>query len=526
MEPFEMPARSEISVPNGTGPQGSAPYLPDKRRLGRRVSQRMTGSRRFFDLLGVCYPAAHAQPAFARLILALLSPHHVADDDGEPVILLQGQTLAGCIGRERDYAEGNLTGGEATGAFLTAFRDICLPAFEWTEHVAGERTRRVPLAHVRAVLNPALVSAWERERQTPAHELEERVYLDTGAAFSAVSLSRERKRGEAQLEGYAALAPTALSSRLYRLLASTPARTFDSVRRRVLDGTEAAVRLRTEAARHDAAKALRSIADDPFQHYGFSPYSVRLFPANAGVASVASPVRRALLPDCVEVDLASSQLAIAAVELGCSELLAFLADARSFWPEIVGHLGIAYDDGAKAAAKRAVYATVYGAGVERIVRDLRAEYEAETGAEMTQATAERFLSHSLISELLTARDAELDSIRERGRVVDCFGRTLVQGRMLYGDGIRRTVNGAAAAPSLLAQRAQARELWLLEPLIELAEREAAKGGTAEWRILAFQHDGASIRFKRRSSAHLRAIQDAVAARADRYGYPTRLDVKA
>ena len=58
--------------------------------------------------------------------------------------------------------------------------------------------------------------------------------------------------------------------------------------------------------------ALAEIADDWFPRYGFSPYSVRLFATSYGVASVATPVRRALLSDSVELDLASSQLAIAA----------------------------------------------------------------------------------------------------------------------------------------------------------------------------------------------------------------------
>ena len=108
-----------------------------------------------------------------------------------------------------------------------------------------------------------------------------------------------------------------------------------------------------------------------------------------------------------------------------------------------------------------------------------------------------------------------------------FGRTLTQGRLEFGDGIKRTVNGAEAAASLLAQRTQAVELWLLEPAIELAEMEQARGKDAEWHLTAWQHDGFSVRFRRpaRRAAFIAKIQDAVQARADRYGYPTRLEVK-
>ena len=88
------------------------------------------------------------------------------------------------MGRERDYAEGNLTGEEATGAFLEAFRDMVLPALEWTDAIAGIRSRAVKLSHVRDVLDPLLIEAWEREMKKRAHEHDERVHLDTGAEFS------------------------------------------------------------------------------------------------------------------------------------------------------------------------------------------------------------------------------------------------------------------------------------------------------------------------------------------------------
>src|SRR5690606_22989868 len=115
----------------------SPPYIPDRVKLGRRVSQRITGSRRFYDLLTTLYPDAR-DPAIARVFLALLSPHHVGKSaDGEPEVLLDGPTLAACMGRERDYAEGNLKGEESTGAFLRAFRDIALPAFGWTDVERG-----------------------------------------------------------------------------------------------------------------------------------------------------------------------------------------------------------------------------------------------------------------------------------------------------------------------------------------------------------------------------------------------------
>ncbi len=471
------------------------------------------------------YPATYDEPGFARVLLALLSPNRVGTSaDGDAEVLLDGQTLAACMGRERDYAEGNLTGDEATGAFLHAFRDIVLPNLEWTEYEPGQRARAVALAHVRDLLDPHLLRLWNAEMETPAHKLEDRVYLDTGEAFGSVSRSRERKRAREQMEGYAALAPTPLTGRVYALMDSVPTRAFSPLLDRLDAARIAAEGLGKERARRDALKALDRIADEPIQRYGFTPYSARIFGTNPGVATVATPVRRALLPDCYEVDLAGSQLAVAAVELGCPTLYDFLDAGKSFWAEIVEHIGVPFDAASKAAVKRGTYGLVYGAGDARIVSDVRDEYAALTGAQMDAGQAARFLTHPLVREVLEVRDAELERIRERGYVVDVFGRRLVQGQMEYGDGIKRTVSGADAARSLLAQKAQARELWLLEPLIELAEREAERT-RPKWRVLCWQHDGCSIRFDGRAELHLGRLEEAVAERAERYGYPTRLEVK-
>ncbi len=99
--------------------------------------------------------------------------------------------------------------------------------------------------------------------------------------------------------------------------------------------------------------------------------------------------------------------------------------------------------------------------------------------------------------------------------------------MSYGDGVKRPVRGPDAARSILSQLAQARELWLLEPVIRLAEAEYAKGSGAAWRLTCWSHDGFNVRFRRQRDAakHLEAMRDAVAQRAASVGIPTRLEIK-
>jgi hypothetical protein len=76
------------------------------------------------------------------------------------------------------------------------------------------------------------------------------------------------------------------------------------------------------------------------------------------------------------------------------------------------------------------------------------------------------------------------------------------------------------AKSVLAQLAQATEMALLLPAVELAE------GTDEFQILLWQHDGFSVSFQNRSKRERWAgrITEAVNTEAGRLGIPTELEV--
>lgn len=528
--------RSEILAPNGASfsdlgrnirPEAE-PFKANARAMGRRTATRRTGSRAFYDHMRAVYPAT-ANPRFARLLVALLSPHDVIEDpNAGRVVLLGGHLLAACMGTEREYAEGLLVGDDATGAFLESFRDAVLPGLEWADYVPGERRRSVPLSHALDLVDDALLDAWRQETASRGW-LEDRVYLDNGAAFSPANRSKERRRQAEAMSGYAEHASTALSGRLWTLLDASPASTFSPALDRLRDAEDAARSLRSARATADALDALRAIADDPTPRYRFSAYSVRLAPVGAGFGTVATPVRRALLSDCYEVDLASSQLAIAARDWGCPELYATLDTGESFWTPLLDFMRLGPE--AKAAVKRGTYGLVYGAGKERIVSDIRAEFRDCLGTDLPERVARRFLDFDLVSEVRERRDNVLRAVREaldvetgRGYVLDVFGRPLSSGRLDYADGVRRPVAGPRAARSILAQLAQARELWLLEPLVSLAEAEAARR-RPEWRIVLWQHDGASLRFSRRADLHLGRIAHAVEDRAREGGYPTRLEVK-
>lgn len=483
-------------------------HRPSKRgpsnRAGRRIAQRMTGPRWFYDLMLREYPAL-SDPAKARFFLYLLSPTRIGDDgDGPP--LIGGDIIAGSMGRSPEYAMGNLKGAESTRVWLRRFRRDALPSLEYTDFEKG-RQREV----VRHGIKPTVLAAWETVRGLRPHLVEDRVWLDTGEPYNAFTLHQERKRIEEEMAGYSDEVTTPLTGKLRDYLDSVHPRNFALVWDNLDAAYDLAATFEGERRRQVEAQ-LNIIAADPIQRYRFSKFTARLSPMGAGLGTVPSEVRRVLLSYAVEYDLRSAQLAIVAKDWGLPLLLDYLRTGRSVWPVLWAAMDLGPE--AKAAIKRGVYAIVYGAGEARVRKDVAAEYASQTCREMPSGAVDRFLAHPFIVEVLEAREAQLLKIGNDGGAEDCFGRWIEDGKHEWYEGPER---------SILAQVNQSRELWLMEPLIDLAIEEAEKA-SPDWRIVLWQHDGVSITFSRRRDLYERRIIEAVAARADAHGYPTGLEV--
>ncbi|OZC02846.1 hypothetical protein BSZ36_07590 [Rubricoccus marinus] len=210
------------------------------------------------------------------------------------------------------------------------------------------------------------------------------------------------------------------------------------------------------------------------------------------------------MPDAVELDLSSAHFAIAAKDWGLPDLYDFLSTGQSLWMPLLEHVGLPPELRFKKVVKSGSYGVVYGAGERRIISDMQAEHEALTGSQMPAEQASRLLTHPLIRETLEGRTRELESIREairdRGYVLDCFGKQISRGKNGFGHANERDFSR-----SILAQLNQARELRLMEPLLELAEAESRKA-RPNWRIVLWQHDGVSIRATRRTEKVIEQIQ--------------------
>ena len=265
--------------------------------------------------------------------------------------------------------------------------------------------------------------------------------------------------------------------------------------------------------RFNALNQLSAIANDPVPRYlpSYTGNTVRVFTSGYSLCTIDKSLRRVLQPDWIELDLASAQLAIVGQDWGLAEVTEFLESGGSIWDSLYDFMGWAeYRSGvpkksAKPALKKGLYSAVFGGGKKKILDLMYSEYVSGVhypGFLVYEGFLGSFFEHPLVRELMKARRGQLREIEQEEGAEDVFGETI---KLKSGTNSR----------SVLAQLAQAQELQLLLPALDVAEAELdraeEKGANARFWITLWQHDGFSIRVrdKSRRSTIVRKFQKAV-----------------
>lgn len=263
----------------------------------------------------------------------------------------------------------------------------------------------------------------------------------------------------------------------------------------------------TQAAQWHALRILHGLESDaqPFYKPSRTGKTVRVFADGLSYLGLSKTVRRALMPDCPELDLANAQLAIAARDWDVPEVQAFLSTGEKVWPELERYLDLPADLH-KPVLKTALYSVLFGKGRGAVVRDLADGGQGEHGQGIGAEKAGRLFDHPLIRALYAARERKLAELKEAGHARTVFGQTF-------------PVTDGESARSALAAQAQAVELWLLLPAVELLK------SNPDLTLVAWQHDGFTVHSSNRSKTdrYVRQLQDAVRERAEAAGYCTRLE---
>jgi len=453
------------------------------------------------------YGALRDDERYRRFFMILAFPSHTDDVDGLPVIC--ADTIAWAAGKRKQSAGGNYR----TEAFLEEFREAVLERFVWSTHVPGKRCR---IARVRGFDDEVL--RWiEDEISQPVTDAEARVDFVSGKRYSPARQQEARERERVRALKRLGDAGCDEAREIMAYMNDLKPNVFSKLLRvnereayRVANGLPI-------NERRAALATLHRIADQPVPFYTPSRAgrTVRLFDQGS-IATLKKEVRHALMAGCTDFDLVSSQLAVVAslwdVRVVRDSLREWDRAGRAVWDEFYDYLGIApnVQAFAKGTLKTALYALCFGASDPFLKGVLT--LGLTNGPVESRRDAYAFLDHPVIRALREARDRQIKRIISEGGARDVYGRWRpVEGKKTIEEGAR----------SVLAQLAQATELHLVFPALELART------TRDFQIILWQHDGFTVRFSDRTKQErwTERIVRAVQKKAEDLGVPTRLEYK-
>lgn len=276
-----------------------------------------------------------------------------------------------------------------------------------------------------------------------------------------------------------------------------------------------------------ALRSIRGLRVQPVPVYTTRPRTQRVVPHGEGLATAPTWVRRTVLDDGVEVDMANAQLALVAslwdVPLVRDFLAASVDGGPSWWDALAAWLATEFPDKTfdpvrhtkwlKGSLKTLTYGIAFGME-ERNVARWRSPYglgpkeKADRARDLrfvrrafgapSKVVGARLLEHPLVAALLDARARRFAEVEEAGSLADVFGR-----RYRIGDVMDRR---AVTVRSALAAEAQAAEHFLMlrvaRPFLDEAARaEAAREDGRrvypEAEVLLWQSDGFTFRARQR-----------------------------
>jgi hypothetical protein len=359
---------------------------------------------------------------------------------------------------------------------------------------------------------------------------EDRVYIDTGLKYTR----RNRDRDKLIMEQEARIffnfsAPEAkpvleymnsLPTNLVTKLLYEKDGSFTENWKNALAYT---MEIEDEEVRDSQIITLQNIRDDLKAYYqpSLEGNTCRVFPANLSIPMLMKGIRKILTKGWWEMDLASSQLAIVAVIWDIPEVQEFLKNGGKIWKELFNHYGLdaeaikkadddLYNDIKRTVFKESLYGLIYGMSI----KNLRARLEDNLTRCCISGGAKHFLKHPIIKTLLIARNKKMRELNKGGSVTTIFGKELSVQPGKHKD-------RSKDVRSILAQEAQAIEMYLLLPIVDLAN------STDDFTITVWQHDGFSVNFNREAKRerNIRKMQELVKERADKLGIITHLEVE-
>jgi len=172
------------------------------------------------------------------------------------------------------------------------------------------------------------------------------------------------------------------------------------------------------------------------------------------------------------------------------------------------------------AVKR-LYSVVYGMERGRVLHEIAAEYDDETGFyPETHEPLEPLLSHPLVEELFDTRGKLRGIVEERGGLEDAEGRHIPLSKW------NGEKNKEDRWRGVMAYVNASYETEIMAAPFREARAEKARDARTRFKIWLYQGDGFTMRVSSKASPQrqIDRLQDAVSGRAGELGVPTELEV--
>lgn len=410
-------------------------------------------SKEFRELLATTFPKLGNNQAYWLLLSYLL--FGINKDEETDELIISAPLLADIESKTRQWESNNYTGE----VLLKTFKRDILPSLEWSGYSPTKGKARTV---TQAIFPERLLSYINEERENKYRKTD-LVYIHNGSNLTQAKQLRFLHVSRQKALALTKKAHCQEQKDLLHYMNRIPSNRFYSmVHKNFSSAIEEAKKTEDSI---NQINILNTVFDQCQPFYTPVEDSTRIYSFSENLLMLKKSVKQKLLPDLVEVDLKSAQLAIAGKLWEVPEVQDFLGKKNSIWVHLAELYNLPLTADLKNILKESLYSTMYGMWKPNIAKKLK-----EIGHKP-------FFSSPIIKALFREREKQLKTIRELGGARNCFGKIII----LESNG-----NNDDNAKSILAQLSQAYELKLLYPVVELAIAYPN-----EFTILLWQHDGFS-----------------------------------
>jgi hypothetical protein len=465
---------------------------------------RKTVSTTFRNIIEEYYPGLNLKPTYWRFMRCLIFG---PKDTITGLSLINGYHIAKAEGAVLAFRANNHTGRN----FLEDFqRDVMTrQTFSWSGWNYENKQARIAY-----VIFPQEINTLITKEIT--NTTKNKVYFDTGLAVTKARAKTQRELIKLEADTYFEFAVPEAKP-LLKYMNNLPTHNFSKVIEKNWDIAWSKVsKIKDPLKFRVQVEVLMTLREDlqPFYKPSENGCTPRIFPCNYSIPMLRRDIRKTLTQGWYEFDLASSQLAIVAKEWNITIVQDFLKSNKSIWTELFRHFGfnatqlkevdnLKYQ-GIKDVFKTSLYSLIYGMQkgylIKTINQDLKVFNIVQGG--------KHYFNHPLIQSLYLARELKFKELNELQEVSTIFGRTIeIEGSKTFKG--TPTKERRHCIGSILAHQAQAIELYLLLPVVELAST------TKDFYITLWQHDGFSLHFTNKTKIDrwipriLKVVQDKI-----------------